>query len=112
MTAPVYNIVIDQGSTFEMDLSIDLNGVDLNLNGYYLYGTYRQSFDSEAFSEFDMTITDYSTGTVRMGMSAEQTDMLTKDGLYDIELHRADGTQVIRILQGSVSVKRSVTTQH
>lgn len=108
--APSHDIIIDQGSDYELDLTLELNGTPLDLQYWTIYATYRESYNSPNYVEFTTQKLDEGTGYFRLAMPAYKSDTLTKNGYYDVEIHGDDG-QIIRVLQGAVVVSRSVTTQ-
>ena len=109
--APTYNIEIDQGSDYELDLRLEINDQAYHLDALDIYATFRESYTSPQYVEFTVEYLDESDGYFRLSMPAYKSDQITAtSGYYDVEIHTGDG-QKIRVLQGTVKVNRSVTTQ-
>jgi len=108
--AAKYDIVIDQGATWDLQFSIDLNGVDYDISNCDFYGTVRQN---EHYQEMSVEKVSSGEGIVRFSLTANQTDLL-KGGVnyYDIEMHTNNqANQVYRLLNGKATVTVSQTTQ-
>jgi hypothetical protein len=109
MPAPEYNIAIEQGVNFQLDFSIDLNGVDLDVDTWTIDGCIKQTHGSNNYVPFTITKLDAATGSVRLALTPDQTGKIKKPSVYDVEITNEDGDQTIRILQGQVSVSGQVT---
>ena len=67
ISAGTYNLVIDQGSDFALDLVIKQGGTALNLANYSGRAQLRTSVDaSSASASFTVTVTNASNGALKM----------------------------------------------
>jgi hypothetical protein len=126
MPAGRYNLLIEQGATFEIELQYkDSNGVAVDLSGYSGRLQIRPSIGSPTaylclssslnadgtglnFSGSNGT-TPPTSGSIGVYISAATSSMLTfNTGVYDLEIH--SGTFVTRLLQGNVQLSKEVTT--
>jgi len=126
MPAGKYNLLIEQGATFELELQYkDSNGVVVDLTGYsgrlqirpstgsptaYLCLSSSLNTDGTGlnFSGSNGT-TPPTSGSIGVYISAMTSSMLTfNTGVYDLEI--ASGSFVTRLLQGNVQLSKEVTT--
>jgi hypothetical protein len=126
MPAGRYNLLIEQGATFEIELQYkDSNGVAVDLSGYSGRLQIRPSIGSPTaylclssslnadgtglnFSGSNGT-TPPTSGSIGVYISAATSSMLTfNTGVYDLEIQ--SGTFVTRLLQGNVQLSKEVTT--
>ena len=114
MTAGLYDIIIEQGATFQMSLTWNDNtGSPINLSGYSARMQVRTSYEAE---ETLVSLTSLggdivlggALGTIAITIAASVTETLQIDeGVYDLEL--VNGLTVTRLLQGKATVSREVT---
>ena len=126
MPAGKYNLLIEQGATFELELQYkDSNGVVVDLTGYSGRLQIRPSIGSPTaylclssslnpdgtglnFSGSNDS-TPPSSGSIGVYISAITSSLLTfNTGVYDLEI--ASGSFVTRLLQGNVQLSKEVTT--
>jgi hypothetical protein len=126
MPAGKYNLLIEQGATFELELQYkDSNGVVVDLTGYSGRLQIRPSIGSPTaylclssslnpdgtglnFSGSNGS-TPPSSGSIGVYISAITSSLLTfNTGVYDLEI--ASGSFVTRLLQGNVQLSKEVTT--
>ena len=126
MPAGKYNLLIEQGATFELELQYkDSNGVVVDLTGYSGRLQIRPSIGSPTaylclssslnpdgtglnFSGSNGS-TPPSSGSIGVYISAITSSMLTfNTGVYDLEIQ--SGSFVTRLLQGNVQLSKEVTT--
>jgi len=126
MPAGRYNLLIEQGATFEIELQYkDSNGVAVDLSGYsgrlqirpsigspIAYLCLSSSLNADGtglnFSGSNGT-TPPTSGSIGVYISAATSSMLTfNTGVYDLEIQ--SGTFVTRLLQGNVQLSKEVTT--
>lgn len=103
------NIVIDQGSTFEVTFDLtDENGDPLNLTGYTVSSQLRKHYTSSNAVTFSCN-TSGSNGNVTIALTANQTSSIINGRyVYDVELTNTDGT-ISRIIEGIATVTPQVT---
>ena len=126
MAAGRYNIVIEQGATYQIELQYkDSNNTPINLSGYsgrmqirpsigsptsYLYLSSSLQPDGTGlnFSGSNGT-TPPASGSIGIFISATTSSLFTFiNGVYDLEIQ--SGSIVTRLLQGNVQVSKEVTT--
>jgi hypothetical protein len=126
MAAGKYNIVIEQGATYQIELQYkDSNNLPIDLSGYsgrmqirpaigsttsYLYLSSSLQPDGTGlnFSGSNGT-TPPKSGSIGIFISATTSSLLTfVTGVYDLELQ--SGSIVTRLLQGNVQLSKEVTT--
>jgi hypothetical protein len=115
MTAATYDITIEQGATFRLNLvwrDADNNPVDLT--GYVARMQVRASYSDSAV-QLNLTtqngaiVLGGALGTIAVTGAATVTDDIPiRAGVYDLELEAADGT-VTRLVQGKVRISPEVT---
>jgi|TARA_B100001094_G_C18079581_1_gene744435 hypothetical protein len=111
MTAATYDLVIDQGSDFAIDLTITEAGSAKNLTGYSGRAQVRSTHAASSTSAtFSVTIVNASTGQLKMEMTAATSGGLAAGRyVYDLEIHTANNATVKRLIQGSVTINPEVT---
>ena len=104
------NLTIDQGSTFKADIDVtDSDGDALNLAGYTVAGQLRKNYSSSTSTDFTASVTSTINGTIRISLSATQTnDLKAGRYVYDVEITSSTG-EVTRVLEGQVEVTPGVT---
>tara|TARA_B100001059_G_C17607634_1_gene462847 strand:+ start:90 stop:428 length:339 start_codon:yes stop_codon:yes gene_type:complete len=111
MTAATYDLVIDQGSDFAIDLTITEGGSAKNLTGYAGRAQLRATHAaSSVTASFTVSVVNASNGTMKMQMSAANTASITAGRyVYDLEIHTSGDAIVKRLIQGSVTINPEVT---
>lgn len=109
MTAAVYDLNIDQGSTYGNSFTKTVDGVQDTFAGYLARGQIRVfKSHNETAATFTTNIT--VTGEIEISLTSAQTASLI-DGVYyyDLEVFTPSDATVTRILQGKVIVDQEVT---
>lgn len=112
MTAAAYNLVIDQGSDFAVNLSIKEEGSAKNLTGYSARAQLRSTKTSSTLAaSFTCTVLSPATnGTIKMKLShTVSTEIAAGLYYYDLEIYNTGETLVHRLLQGEVTINQEVT---
>jgi|TARA_R110002167_G_scaffold351325_1_gene563851 hypothetical protein len=111
MSAGTYNLVIDQGSDFALDLVIKQAGTALNLTNYSGRAQLRSSVEaSSASASFTVTITNAANGALKMQLpAATSSGIAAGQYVYDLEIFTANNSIVKRIIQGEVTITPEVT---
>ena len=111
MSAGTYNLVIDQGSDFALDLVIKQSGSALNLTNYTGRAQLRTSVTaSSASATFTVTKTNDAGGALKLELSASTSSGLAAGQyVYDLEIFTSGDAIVKRILQGEVTITPEVT---
>jgi hypothetical protein len=104
-----YNIVAEQGATFNLNFRLETDGTPWNLTGYTFAMQVRRSTSSNT------TLINITSATMTSGGHVSATvNATTMSGVpagrwvYDIEL-RSSGGEVTRILEGRFIVTPQVT---
>ena len=128
MAAGKYSFVIEQGSTFDIEIQYkDSNGDPIDLTGYQARMHIRQTTDSNTIllalsssrnpdgTGLNMSgsagINPPVSGTIGIYISACTSSTLTfNEAKYDLEIYSGSSCPyVIRILQGTVKLSKEVT---
>lgn len=115
MIAGIYNILCEQGATFERTFTItNPDGTVYDLTGFsgrmhirkdasattYYFSLTTSNGHMEIFPQF---------GEINIRMSATETAAnFTRDGYYDLEIFNADGV-VYRVLKGAFKLDKEIT---
>tara|TARA_R100000458_G_C8160185_1_gene164567 strand:+ start:228 stop:563 length:336 start_codon:yes stop_codon:yes gene_type:complete len=110
MAAGIYDIVIDQGADFSIQLELANNGSAVNLTNFTARAQLRPTpRSSELAGSFTINFTDRANGTLKMEMTNSTTAGLTP-GKYYYDLETVSGGGVVtRLLQGIARVTPNVT---
>lgn len=111
MSAGRYNILIEQGSDYATDLTLqDTTGAALNITDITITSQARlKATDALPLIDFTITKTDPELGKFRMSLIAAQTAALNFDvAVYDVQLSTDSGS-VTRLIQGNVVLSKTVT---
>jgi hypothetical protein len=111
--ATVKNLVIDQGTTFSLTITVaDVNSNEINLTGYTLRAQLRKSYGATSFTSFTVASPAPATGELIISLTDTQTSAL-KAGryVYDVEIVApvGEGSTVTRVLEGIITVTPEVT---
>ena len=111
MSAGTYNLTIDQGSDFALDLVIKQSGSALDLSNYSGRAQLRTSVDASSVSAtFTVTKTNASGGALKMELQAATSSALSAGQyVYDLEIFTSGDSTVKRILQGTATITPEVT---
>ena len=110
MSAGKHNIIIDQGATFELTVTVKTGGSALNLSNYSGRSSMRLTQEGSQIATFTVAVTDASNGVLKMSLTPAQTNAKTAGRyLYDLEIFTGSDAIVNRIIEGHVELKRGVT---
>ena len=111
MAAGKHNFTLEQGSTFDREITVQENRQALNLTGYSARMQMRSTHDSSSIAlTFTAAIANPATnGKINLGATATATAAV-EEGIYvyDLEIESSAGT-VTRILEGTITVTPEVT---
>jgi len=111
MTAATYNLTVDQGSDFSLSLKIKEDGAVKALTGYSARAHIRSRKTSNTLTaSFTCTITSLQLGEVTLFLSnATSKGIPAGVYYYDLELYTSSDALVVRLLEGTVTVRQEVT---
>lgn len=111
MAAGKYDIVIDQGSSFGLDLTVQESGSAKDLSDYNVRGQIRPTVTSSTLTaSFTGTVTNAAQGKINLALTATTTGGISSGKyFYDIEIFTANDAVVTRLLQGTATVSPEVT---
>ncbi len=111
--AGTYNIVADQGATFNLNFTIKIDGIAWDLDSYGVRMQVRSDINTSTkfldLSKSNGKITANESGEVTVTATAtEMTAVPYGRHMYDIEVE-SPGGEVTRILKGRFAVSAEVT---
>ena len=111
MSAGTYNLIVDQGSSYALDLVIKQGGSAMDLTNYTGRAQIRTTHTASAASaSFTVTKTNASGGVLKMELEPATTAALAAGQyVYDLEIYTANNAIVKRILQGEITLTPEVT---
>ena len=125
MIAGVYNITLEQGTTFYRLIDVmEPTVLDpdvyeaFNLTGYTARMQIRRTIDSETpmvsltsptENGNGITVMDGANNAISININDATTSLVDSSGLYDLEIIKTSTGQVSRLLQGTVTLSREVT---
>jgi hypothetical protein len=107
--AAKYNIIVDQGSDYDLSVNLTNDGVAIDLTGYAIRGQIRPTITSATLSaSFTGTTVLASSGQFLISLTAATTTAMSP-GLYyyDVEIYKSP--YVTRLLEGTLTVRPEVT---
>ena len=109
MSAGKYNIKIDQGSDFSLQLTVQEDGAAKNLTGFSARAQMGPTIDSSTLTAtFTCTISNAANGILTMALANTVTDDIDV-GQYFYDLELFTGTTSQRLIEGTVTVAGEVT---
>jgi len=111
MAAATYNLVIDQGSDFVIDLVVKESGSVKDLTNYSARAQLRTKKDAaDTAASFTCTITSASEGKIKMELPNSDSSAISAGRYYyDLEIFTASDAIVKRLIQGEVTLNQEVT---
>ena len=111
MSAARYDLVIDQGSDFAIEFTVDESGTVKNLTGYSARAQLRTTKANASISAtFTCTIPTPTNGKINMTLPNGTSAALTAGRFfYDLEIYTSSDTIVSRLLYGEVTLTQEVT---
>jgi hypothetical protein len=104
--ATVYNLAIDQGTTYSVTVTVsDNTGTPRNLADYTGRAQLRKSYYTNSNTAFTVSIDNPGEGEITISLTDAQTSAL-KAGryVYDLELVSDSTSTVERIVEGIVTI--------
>ena len=111
MSAATYNIEIDQGSDFNIEIEVKEDGSVKNLTGYSARAQARSAEeDSNAAFSFTCSIPTPTNGKVLMNLPAATSSSTTAGQyVYDLEIYTSSDAAVSRLIKGTCTIDREIT---
>lgn len=111
MTAATYNLTIDQGSDFALDLVVNESGAVKDLTGYSARAQMRSTKGASTVSAtFTCTIISAAAGTLKMQLINSASSAISAGKYYyDLEIFTSGDVIVSRLMQGTVILTPEVT---
>ena len=110
MAAGKHNFTLEQGSTFDREITVQENSQALNLTGYSARMQMRSTHDSSTIAlTFTASVSNAAQGKIQLSASATNTAAV-EEGMYVYDLEIESGSSgVTRLLEGQVTVTPEVT---
>mgnify|MGYP001345073944 CR=1 FL=1 len=106
--ATISNIVIDQGTTFSLELNLtNDDGTAKNLAGYTVTSQMRKGYESTTKTDFTTAKVD-ADGKITISLTAAQSAAV-KAGRYVYDIEIASASETLRVLEGIATVTPEVT---
>jgi|TARA_R100000231_G_scaffold59484_1_gene48858 hypothetical protein len=111
MAAGKYDIVIDQGSDFAIEVQIQQNSANVNLSTHSARAQLRPTpTSSTKTADFTCSITNASQGKIKMSLGNSVTANISNGKYYyDLELVNSSDSSVTRLIEGVARVTPEVT---
>ena len=111
MAAGKYDIVIDQGSDFAIEVQIQQNSANVNLSTHSARAQLRPTPTSTTkTADFTCSITNASQGKIKMSLGNSVTANISNGKYYyDLELVNSSDSSVTRLIEGVARVTPEVT---
>lgn len=111
MSAAIYNIPIDQGSDWSIQIVATEDDIPVDLTGYFARAQMRPRKLSDTISgTFDCNIPNPAGGVITMALGhAISTAMKPAVYYYDLEIYTSGDAQVTRLLKGTAKIDTETT---
>ena len=111
MTAAAYNLTIDQGSDFALDLVVKEDNVAKDLTGYSARAQMRNTKGaSTVAATFTCTVINATDGEVKMQLTNSTSSAISAGKYYyDLEIFTSGDVIVSRLMEGTVILTPEVT---
>jgi len=111
MSAANHDLVIDQGTSFALEVTIKEEGVVKSLVNYAARAQMRLTkTNSSVAGSFTCTLPTPSNGVVKMELTPSTSSAIAAGSyFYDLEIYTASDLVVKRILEGKVTLTQEVT---
>jgi DNA-binding MurR/RpiR family transcriptional regulator len=106
MAAGIYNLSIEQGSSWELQMSIDSSaGNDLDITGYTFDAKIAKSYYDDNPVSITANIVNAVTGSIRLTLTPAQTSALDSaiEYIHDVDMTSTVGT-VTRLMEGRATI--------
>ena len=111
--AAIANLTLDQGATFNSDVTVkDANGNAFNLTGYTAEAKMSKGYSStRTRTSITTTIAaDATTGIVTLSLTSTVSAGLDAERyVYDLEITQTSSNNVTRVIEGIITVRPQVS---
>ena len=105
--AAKYDIIIEQGEDYRLDISLDKNSADLNITDIDFEAAHKPNYGATTSTPFSVVKLNNATGQISLQMAhAETTKLASGVGVYDLWMY--NDSQWVRLLQGTCTVRPAV----
>jgi len=102
------NIVIDQGTTFDLTINVTADdGTPTDLTDYTITAQIRKSYYTSTYTAFTTGKSNLA-GEITLSLTPAQTSAL-KAGRYVYDVEMASSAETVRVIEGIVTVTPEVT---
>ena len=111
MAAGKYDIVIDQGADFALEIALAEDGSAINLSNHTASAQLRPTPTSNTLTAtFTCSITNAALGKLTMNLGYALTaNIAAGKYYYDLELHNTSANSITRVIEGVARVTPNVT---
>ena len=111
MSAANHDLVIDQGTSFVLDITIKEGGTVKNLTGYSARAQMHSTKTASSVAgSFTCSIPTPSNGVVKMELTPSTSSAMAAGSyFYDLEIHTSGDAIVKRIIEGKATLTQEVT---
>jgi hypothetical protein len=111
MAAGKYDIVIDQGADFALEIALAEDGTAINLSNHTASAQLRPSPTSSTLTAtFTCPVTSPTQGKLTMNLGYALTaNIAAGKYYYDLEIHNTTANSITRVIEGVARVTPNVT---
>lgn len=103
------NLYIDQGTTFNTEVELFQDSLELNVDGFDFYSSIRKLYSSASNIDFFIT-KDSNTNNIQLSLTPDVTSSMTPGKyLYDVLMVDTNSGTSTKILEGLVFVVETMT---
>lgn len=112
--AGIYNLVAEQGSTFDQSvLIVDADNVAIDITTYSLRGYIRRRYsDTTKTAEFTITKVSAVNGSINLHLTAATLAAIAAgEYVYDVEMYKTVDAEVIvyKVIKGGFTITEEAT---
>jgi hypothetical protein len=98
-----------KGDTFVFSMQLKTGANNFPVTGYTFSGQVKEKGKSTTIASFNFTITNASTGTVQVTLSATESAKLTGGKLYEYDIQMSNSGVISTLFKGPLTVVADVT---
>ena len=103
-----YDLSIDQGSPFEVDIELFDDNMNPDVQDYTAAGKMKKHYTSSNSYSFDCAV---ANGIVTVSMTSDYTaNIVPGRYVYDVEIYSIEDNFALRVVEGIATVTPGVTT--